>query len=934
MRNMRFVPATVILTVLAVAVLGTGCPSGPRSVSVPDCAGKTRWEGEGAIEDAGLTVGVLTEAHSDTAPMGNVVGQEPAADSSVAKGSAVNLVLSLGPDLDDGVRISFAIQEDSSGLGLDFAYAVPEEKGAVVSQQWDFGEPASGALNASADPTPAHTYAAPGTYTVTLTATTAGSDTLTESLEVVLTGVGATLFDNAVITDAVPDLTLREIGPDSLVFDYPAKQGLPFQLGDVLVGGAEGGYLREITNLAVQGNTIAVTTEQASLADALAEGGLDLQIGLTAEDFAKAGYAVEQKGKATLVNLSGKVLYQRGGVKLFLEQGSVECSPDMDLDADWSLLSGLEHAEVVVNLPVTATMEAKFQANQKVTLEDEIARLLPPIKKRFATAIGFLPVFGTVTFELHAGFTAELKAEGSFSAGYQVSVPLSAGASYTDGANPEWTSTGGVSVTGSAIEPVARIAAEASLRPYLRPSLKIEFYNVVGPYGGLEPFLRGKLAIASDAPETVTVDAGVDAYLGFSLEIFDEELRDEIRQEDPEAGQVLDDLTFDKKWDFTGPTLLLYRWKNCRLQLNTDRVTLTPSRLHADLIIQNSSHVPDLPAALVERREHLLWEAKPSDPRIHVNPINFIGDGTEVGDTTGVRISVDAADYAGLVETIAAHGVKFENDLDLFGFDRKRVIVELRECDPLHLKVTPTQVALNADNSYSATVTVEPLEPEAGNSGCPLRWSAASDDLQVRVVPERFDSILTGEHTEVTIYVPDPGTIQDRVFTAEVRFVNQDDSENVVEVTVRVGACDFSLIEGTWIHLDEGVNSLPCNDDNDVVGTVTYRVETSISIALDGTAWGTFDSDYQVQDWMYVGNTHHDTSWGEGPMNWDLLSCESGVPTVRVGRGFWVHMIYQGEESDYFLDWPFQHELTYDAERDVLVQSGDGWEWLWHRASK
>jgi hypothetical protein len=42
---------------------------------------------------------------------------------------------------------------------------------ALVARQWDFGDPASGAANTSADAAPSHTFSAHGTYRVTLTVT-------------------------------------------------------------------------------------------------------------------------------------------------------------------------------------------------------------------------------------------------------------------------------------------------------------------------------------------------------------------------------------------------------------------------------------------------------------------------------------------------------------------------------------------------------------------------------------------------------------------------------------------------------------------------------------------------------------------------------------------------------------------------------------------
>ncbi|RMD63819.1 PASTA domain-containing protein [Candidatus Parcubacteria bacterium] len=71
--------------------------TGPALVAVPDVVGLSQTDAEVAIIGAGLVVGTVTTAHSDTVPAGHVISQNPAAGTSVASGSAVDLVVSTGP---------------------------------------------------------------------------------------------------------------------------------------------------------------------------------------------------------------------------------------------------------------------------------------------------------------------------------------------------------------------------------------------------------------------------------------------------------------------------------------------------------------------------------------------------------------------------------------------------------------------------------------------------------------------------------------------------------------------------------------------------------------------------------------------------------------------------------------------------------------------
>ncbi|MFN8303443.1 MAG: PKD domain-containing protein [Saprospiraceae bacterium] len=76
----------------------------------------------------------------------------------------------------------------TGGLGVDFTSVSWYEP---TLWQWDFGDPASGAANNSAERNPAHTFSAPGAYEVCLTVSNAyGSDTKCKTVWVLATGAG------------------------------------------------------------------------------------------------------------------------------------------------------------------------------------------------------------------------------------------------------------------------------------------------------------------------------------------------------------------------------------------------------------------------------------------------------------------------------------------------------------------------------------------------------------------------------------------------------------------------------------------------------------------------------------------------------------------------------------------------------------------------
>ena len=105
-RKRKIIAIVVVLAVLllggaiaaAIALSGDDEPPATAQVTVPVVAGQTEAAARTAIEGAGLTVGEVTVEASTTVAEGSVIESDPSAGAEVDEGSAVNLVVSGGPD--------------------------------------------------------------------------------------------------------------------------------------------------------------------------------------------------------------------------------------------------------------------------------------------------------------------------------------------------------------------------------------------------------------------------------------------------------------------------------------------------------------------------------------------------------------------------------------------------------------------------------------------------------------------------------------------------------------------------------------------------------------------------------------------------------------------------------------------------------------------
>jgi beta-lactam-binding protein with PASTA domain len=98
--------------------------SGPVIVVVPSVTGLSQASAETTITSAGLTVGNVTSASSETVSAGDVISQTPTGGSSAEEGSSVDLVISTGPAL---VTVPSVV-----GSSYSSAVAAIENAGLVI----------------------------------------------------------------------------------------------------------------------------------------------------------------------------------------------------------------------------------------------------------------------------------------------------------------------------------------------------------------------------------------------------------------------------------------------------------------------------------------------------------------------------------------------------------------------------------------------------------------------------------------------------------------------------------------------------------------------------------------------------------------------------------------------------------------------------------
>jgi hypothetical protein len=196
-------------------------------VPVPNVVGDTQAAASTAITGAGLVVGSVTTASSSTVASGDVISESPAAGTSVVTGSAVNLVVSVGPP-------TVVSLSPDTGMGLmqtfTAVYSDPDGESDLSSVTVLFNTSAklSGACAVVYTPPTNKMYLYNNTGTAVLTpAVVPGSSTSLSNSQCTLTGTGSSFSKsgNNLTLNAVLTFTSTFLGQKNVYLLASSKTG-------------------------------------------------------------------------------------------------------------------------------------------------------------------------------------------------------------------------------------------------------------------------------------------------------------------------------------------------------------------------------------------------------------------------------------------------------------------------------------------------------------------------------------------------------------------------------------------------------------------------------------------------------------------------------------------------------------------------------------
>lgn len=309
------------------------------------------------------------------------------------------------------------------------------------------------------------------------------------------------------------------------IYEYTYSTAPPmYNVGDILIGPLQGGYIRKITSLAINGNTITFQTDQASMEHVFKQGAFHFSIGT---DSLLSQRPAQLASNDYSYSFHDITLYNEGSITIKLNNGNITLNPNWLFDFDFQNLKIKNFELGCENASLTSTFEVGINATQATTLFDKTDTLKRVTKTftKWLLVYGVpVPVVVVMNLDFICKYSAVVDASVSRDITFSSINDFSLAVKY---ANNTWTPVYNFNGSKNVRVNSSTGNANATINLAIIPTFSFQLYGITGPYVSVGLHEQLKANVASPALDwNFSAGAWLQTTLGANAEAFGESLFD------------------------------------------------------------------------------------------------------------------------------------------------------------------------------------------------------------------------------------------------------------------------------------------------------------------------------------------------------------------------------------------------------------------------
>ena len=293
-----------------------------------------------------------------------------------------------------------------------------------------------------------------------------------------------------------------------LVFEFSCDPSdLGIEPGSIVVGITDGGYLRRVVSVTTDGWILTLKTEQASLAEAIESGTIDVEI----TDPSPEARSIIDFGNTTLYygDVGPATVHAR------LDTAYVDFEPILSMNGHWAE-GEVQRFNSSIGLSLDGDIRAAISSTNGLRFDR--SKDITGWSWPFAFAIGPLPVAGLLEVKLKAGFRIDSPGHVTMTMGASGDLDYRTENEYRVATG--WDNEDLIQNNWSLQEPSFSVSSSASARVYVRAELNGMLYGVAGPSSRSDLYVSSKATAGCEGIDW-DLNAGFTSSVLVKLNIFD-----------------------------------------------------------------------------------------------------------------------------------------------------------------------------------------------------------------------------------------------------------------------------------------------------------------------------------------------------------------------------------------------------------------------------